>query len=69
MNGPEMQLETMTMVNLDCPWCGAAANLVPTNTPASRSVANADATELHCPDCAITVALAPDPRVRVALAA
>jgi predicted RNA-binding Zn-ribbon protein involved in translation (DUF1610 family) len=69
MNGPEMQQESMTMVNLDCPWCGAAASLVPANTPASRSVASDEAAEMHCPDCAITVALAPDPRVRVALAA
>ena len=69
MNGPEMQMETMTMVNLDCPWCGAAASLVPAITPVPRSVAKAEATELHCPECSITVALALDPRVRVALAA
>jgi predicted RNA-binding Zn-ribbon protein involved in translation (DUF1610 family) len=68
MDGPEMQQETM-MIKLDCPWCGATASLVPADTAATRNVAVDDATELHCPDCAISVALAPDPRVLVALAA
>ena len=64
-----MQLETMMMVNLECPWCGGAASLVPANTPAPRGVADDAAIEMHCPDCAISVALAPDPRVLIALAA
>jgi predicted RNA-binding Zn-ribbon protein involved in translation (DUF1610 family) len=68
MDGTKSQLETK-MSNLDCPWCGATASLV--SAPESVSLLRVDdgATELHCPDCAISVALAPDPRVRVALAA
>ena len=68
MDGPETQLETM-MINLDCPWCGAAASLVPANTATAHGMADDAATELECPVCAISVALAPDPRVLVALAA
>jgi endogenous inhibitor of DNA gyrase (YacG/DUF329 family) len=68
MDGTETQQETK-MITLDCPWCGATASLVPARESVSLRPADDGATELHCPDCAISVALAPDPRVRVALAA
>jgi hypothetical protein len=33
------------MITVDCPWCDGAAQL--------------DASELHCPECAVTVEFAP----------
>jgi hypothetical protein len=68
MDATKTQLETM-MISLECPWCGAAASLVPARESTTLRSADDGATELRCPDCAISVALAPDPRVHVALAA
>jgi transposase-like protein len=55
MNGPTRTLEeAMNVLHVDCPWCAAEATI---ENPATRP---GDATFV-CPDCSVSVELAPDP--------
>jgi hypothetical protein len=59
MNGiTRTQEEAMNVIEIDCPWCAAAATIEagPTGTGAASFV---------CVDCSIGVELAPDPAAPV----
>jgi predicted RNA-binding Zn-ribbon protein involved in translation (DUF1610 family) len=55
--------EAMNAIEIDCPWCAAAATI---ETAATRT----GAATFVCPDCLVRVEMAPDPTApAIALAA